>query len=182
MQQAVQRFHTFLPPFDHYIIFFLQLPLSFQSSSINPFSPISPLIPSAQGALGLPRFLLPGGLHFITSFGSLPSSILSICPYHWSCLVLISSKRDLTTFVGWRGSNGNLHTVHTAHDAAPHNHSQHKQCRTPHAVARSLVLLMMGTIMPETCWDRSLIINIGLVASCWFPVFTLPSWCTVTRT
>jgi len=22
--------------------------------------------------------------------------------------------------------------------------------------------------MPETCWDRSLIINIGLFASCWF--------------
>jgi hypothetical protein len=46
--------------FDHYIIFFLQLFLSFQSSSINPFSPISPLIPSAQVSLGLPRFLLPG--------------------------------------------------------------------------------------------------------------------------
>jgi len=28
--------------------------------------------------------------------------------------------------------------------------------------------LMMGIMMPETCWDRSLIINIGLVASCWF--------------
>jgi hypothetical protein len=37
--------------------------LSFQSSSINPFSPISPLIPSAQASLGLPRFLLPGGRH-----------------------------------------------------------------------------------------------------------------------
>ena len=30
-----------------------------------PFPPNSPLIPSAQVALGLPRFLLPGGLHFI---------------------------------------------------------------------------------------------------------------------
>jgi hypothetical protein len=39
--------------FDNYIIFFLQLFLSFQSSSINPFSPISPLIPSAQVSLGL---------------------------------------------------------------------------------------------------------------------------------
>jgi hypothetical protein len=27
---------------------------------------------------------------------------------------------------------------------------------------------MMGKMMPETCCDRSLIINIGLVASCWF--------------
>jgi hypothetical protein len=26
--------------------------------------------------LDLPRFLLPGGCHFITSFGNLPSSIL----------------------------------------------------------------------------------------------------------
>ena len=37
-----------------------------QSSSINPFSPVRPLIPSAQISLGLPRFLLPGGHHFIT--------------------------------------------------------------------------------------------------------------------
>jgi len=41
-----------------------------------PFSPISPRIPSAQVSLGLPRFLLPGGFHFIACFGSLPSSIL----------------------------------------------------------------------------------------------------------
>jgi len=27
---------------------------------------------------------------------------------------------------------------------------------------------MMGIMMPETCWDKSLIINIRLVASCWF--------------
>jgi len=51
---------------------------------------------------------------------------------------------------------------------ASHNHSQHNQCRTPYAVIHGLVLLMMGIMMPETCWDRSLIINIGLVASCWF--------------
>ena len=63
-------------PFNNYIIFFLQLSLSFLSSSINPFSPISPLIPSAQVNVDLPRFLIPGGLHFITSFGNLPSSIL----------------------------------------------------------------------------------------------------------
>ena len=30
-----------------------------------------------------------------------------------------------------------------------------------------LVLLMMGIMTPETCLVRSLIINIGLVASCW---------------
>jgi len=58
--------------------------------------------------------------------------------------------------------------VHTAYDPASHNHSQHNQCRTPYAVIHGLVLLMMGIMMPETCLDRSLIINIGLVASCWF--------------
>jgi len=65
-------------------------------------------------------------------------------------------------------SNSKLHTVHTAYDPAPHNHSQHNQCRTPYAVIHGLVLLMMGIMMPETFWDRSLIINIGLVASGWF--------------
>ena len=42
------------------------------------------------------------------------------------------------------------------------------QCRTPYAAVHSLVLLMMGIMMPETCWDKSLIINVRLVASCWF--------------
>ena len=59
-------------------------------------------------------------------------------------------------------------TVHTARVPAPHNHSQHNQCRTPYAAVHTLVLLMMGIMMPETCGDRSLIINIRLVASCWF--------------
>jgi hypothetical protein len=36
--------------------------------------------------------------------------------------------------------------------------------RTPY----TLVLLVMCIMMPETCWDKSLIINIRLVASCWF--------------
>ena len=39
---------------------------------------------------------------------------------------------------------------------------------TPHAVGHGLTLLMMGIMMPETCSDRILIINIELVASCWF--------------
>ena len=55
-------------------------------------------------------------------------------------------------------------TLHTA----PHNHSHHNQCRTPYAAVHTLVLLMIGIMMPETCWDKSLIINIRLVASCWF--------------
>ena len=91
---------TMLPhlPAPNYSMF-LQLFLSFQSSSINSFSPISPLIPSAQLRLCLPRFLLPGGRHFITSFGNLPYSTLWTSPYHCSCFVLISSKRDLVTFI-----------------------------------------------------------------------------------
>src|SRR5215468_2504995 len=63
--QTVQCVHIFLRPFINYTIFFLQLCLSFQSSSTNPFSPISPLLPSTQVSVGLPRFLLPGGRHFI---------------------------------------------------------------------------------------------------------------------
>ena len=67
------------------------------------------------------------------------------------------------------------HAVQTARIPAPHNHSQHKQCRTPYAVIHDLVLLKMGITMPETCWDRSLIINIGLVASVGLCLFTLRS-------
>jgi len=44
-----------------------------------------------------------------------------------------------------------FHTEHTAYDPAPHNHSQHNQCRTPYAVINGLVLLMMSIMMPETC-------------------------------
>ena len=47
------------------------------------------------------------------------------------------------------------------------------QCRTPYATVHNLVLLMMGIMMPAICWDKSLIINIRLVASCWFSLFTL---------
>ena len=37
---------------------------------------------------------------------------------------------------------------------APHSHSHHYQCRTPYAAVHTLVLLMMGIMMPETCWDK----------------------------
>ena len=59
-------------------------------------------------------------------------------------------------------------TVHTVRVPAPHNHSHHNQCRTPYATVHTPVLLMLGIMMHETCWDKSLIINIKLVASCWF--------------
>jgi hypothetical protein len=68
IQQTVQCFHIFLRPFSNYKIFLLHSLLSFQSSSLSPFSSIIPLIPSAQLSLGLPRFLLPDGRHFSTSF------------------------------------------------------------------------------------------------------------------
>jgi len=60
-------------------------------------------------------------------------------------------------------------TVYTKLHTTTAYHKQHNQCTIPYAVVHGLVLLMMGIMMPETCWDRSLIINIGLVASCWFP-------------
>ena len=50
-------------------------------------------------------------------------------------------------------SNSNFHTGHTAHDAAPQDHSQPQPThsgRTPHAVGHGLILLMMGIMMPET--------------------------------
>ena len=51
---------------------------------------------------------------------------------------------------------------------APYNHSHHNQCRTPYAAVHTYVVLMIDIMMSETCWDKSLIINIRLVASCWF--------------
>ena len=86
---------------------------------------------------------------------------------HWLCWLWVCGAASWAVCTVWK-SNSNFHTVHTAHDPAPHNHSQHNQCRTPYAVVHGLVILMMGIMMPETCWDSSLIINIGLVASCWF--------------
>ena len=67
-----------------------------------------------------------------------------------------------------RCTNVSNFTVHTARVPAPHSHSHHYQCRTPYAAVHTLILLMMGIMMPETCWDKSLIINNRLVASCWF--------------
>jgi len=85
------------------------------------------------------------------------SALVVLAVVVWSCVV---------SFV--HCVNSNLHTVHTAHDPTPHNHSQHNQCRIPYAVVHGLVLLMMSIVMIETCGDRILIVNIGLVASCWF--------------
>jgi len=51
---------------------------------------------------------------------------------------------------GWLWSCG-------THDAAPQDHNKPQATnpgRTPHAVGRGIFLLMMGIMMPETCWDR----------------------------
>ena len=71
-------------------------------------------------------------------------------------------------------TNSNCRTVHTARIQDPYNRSQHSQCRRPHEVVHSLVLMMMDIMMPETCWDISWIINIKLVASCWFSLSLHP--------
>jgi hypothetical protein len=87
----------------------------------------------------------------------------------WSWLVsCVHTALVVLAVVVWSWVVSCVHCVHTAYHPAPHNHSQHNQCRTPYAVIHGLDLLMMGIMMPETCWDRSLIINIGLVESFWF--------------
>jgi len=65
----------------------------------------------------------------------------------WLCAVLCKLCALCEAYC----SSTKLHSVHTAYDPAPHNHSQHNQCRTPYAVIYGLVLLMMGIMMPETC-------------------------------
>ena len=46
-------------------------------------------------------------------------------------------------------------TVNTVRVPSPYNHSHHNQYRTPYAAVHNLVLLTMGIMMPETCWDKS---------------------------
>jgi len=58
---------------------------------------------------------------------------------------------------GWQWSCGSAKIL-----ADPQDHCQPQPThpgRTPHAVGHGLILLMMGIMMPETCWDRSSIIN-----------------------
>ena len=102
--------------------------------------------------------------------------IIKLLSQHISCIIMpiFRRTRPCTTAYG---------VLHTAYDPTAHNHSQHNQRRTPYVVVRGLVLLMMDIMMPETCWDRSMIINIRLVASCWFlsvhpkPLFHWPIQC-----
>jgi hypothetical protein len=49
-------------------------------------------------------------------------------------------------------SSNSFQKVHIAYTTAPHNHSQHNQASSREVLTSLvLVLLMMGTVMPETC-------------------------------
>ena len=57
--------------------------------------------------------------------------------------------------------------VGTQRPTAATNHIQQNKCSTPHTAHTVFVLLKMGIMMPETCWDS--VDNKHLfVASCWF--------------
>jgi len=76
------------------------------------------------------------------------------CGWQWSC-----GAASWAVCTVWKLllDNSNFHTVHTAHSAAPQDHSQPQPThpgRTPHAVGHDFILLMMGIMMPKTCWDR----------------------------
>ena len=68
-----------------------------------------------------------------------------------------------------------FHKVHTACIPAPHVHSQHNQA-LPRALLNNLVLLTMGTMMPETCWESTNQENKHqiVVTSSWF--YYLPGY------
>jgi len=84
----------------------------------------------------------------ITAYGVLPGCVG--CGWLWSC-----GAGSLAVCTVWKLLFDPFHTVHTAHDAAPQDHSQPTHPgRTPHAVGHGLILLMMGIMIPETCWDR----------------------------
>ena len=70
----------------------------------------------------------------------------------------------------WRSSRTVTFTVLAPHNAAPHNrYEPHPTEPAQHTTCSNirLVLLKMGIMMPETCWE--IVKNIHLtVASCWF--------------
>jgi len=67
--------------------------------------------------------------------------IIKLLSQHVSGIIMPIIRR---TFTQCTQLTTQLHTT-TA------NHSQHNQFRTPYVVVHSLVLLMMGIMMPETC-------------------------------
>ena len=65
-------------------------------------------------------------------------------------------------------SNSNFHSAHSSRSSSTQPQPSQPVQNTICCSAHTLVLLMMGIMMPETCWGKSLILNIRLVASCWF--------------
>jgi hypothetical protein len=59
-------------------------------------------------------------------------------------------------------------TVHTVSSPAPLDFKRQYQCWTLYAVIHYIVLLMMGILMPESCWPKKHRINVICVASSWF--------------
>jgi hypothetical protein len=74
--------------------------------------------------------------------------------------------------VAWLNSNNNFHTVLTASSPALLDLRRQYQCLTSYAAVHYIVLLMMGILMPKTCWAKEQWINFICVASSWFT--TLP--------
>jgi hypothetical protein len=71
-------------------------------------------------------------------------------------------------------SNNNFRTLHTASSPAPLDHTRQYQCWTAYAVVHYIILLMMGTLVPEACGAKEHCINSICVASSWF--ITLPNF------
>jgi len=86
---------------------------------------------------------------------------------------------NLSTCEGYCSSSRTLtFTVLTPYKAAPHNHYQPHPAETAqHNICSNirLVLLKMGIMMPETCWE--IVKNKHLtVASCWFSLSLHELW------
>jgi hypothetical protein len=96
--------------------------------------------------------------------------------------IILAPESAVVTQVNNRTNS--FQEVHTAYTAAPHNHSQHNQASSPEVLTSLvLILLMMGIMMPETCWDwfnsRNIhLIIVGSVGS----IIHLIKWCTVIHT
>ena len=115
------------------------------------------------------------GFAGVLSFPALWNDCIKKCSYGVNREGCLRGLRRVIVFFLWDRTN-EIPTIFTAHYSTQRHYGSHilrffpllLQCKKPHAAVRTLVLLMMGIMMPETCWDRSLITNIRLVASCWF--------------
>jgi len=74
--------------------------------------------------------------------------------FMWTCIINIGEGKNQLDAASTDVYSQlvNFHTARTAHVPAPHDHSQHNQANTMHRFIQS-VLLTMGIMMPETCWE-----------------------------